>query len=125
MARVPQGGELVKNPVQGPPGFTIGNVFVLAGVPQIMRGMLQDIPHRLRTSAVVISRTLRIDGSGEGVIAAPLEAVAKAHPALSLGSYPFFGPEGYGSNLVLRGRDPGELEAALRQAGVERITPVD
>lgn len=132
MARVPEGGTLVRNPVNGPPGFQIGNVFVLAGVPSIMRGMLEDIPHRLRTSAVVLSRTLRVEGSGEGVIAAPLEAVAKAHPTLSLGSYPFFGPEGYGANLVIRGRDEGELaaavaelEAALRTAGVEKITPVD
>ncbi|WP_309092906.1 competence/damage-inducible protein A [Phenylobacterium sp.] len=125
MARVPVGGELVKNPVQGPPGFTIGNVFVLAGVPQIMRGMLEDVGPRLRGGRPVVSRTVRVEGSGEGVIAAPLEAVAKAHPAMSLGSYPFFGPEGYGSNLVLRGRDPdevatatGELIAALEAAGV-------
>ncbi|HEY9216726.1 MAG TPA: competence/damage-inducible protein A, partial [Phenylobacterium sp.] len=47
MARIPVGGDLVKNPVQGPPGFTIGNVFVLAGVPQIMRGMLEDVGPRL------------------------------------------------------------------------------
>ena len=132
MARVPEGGSLVRNPVNGPPGFQIENVFVMAGVPSIMRGMLQDIPHRLRTSAVVLSRTLRVDGSGEGVIAAPLEAVAKAHPALSLGSYPFFSAEGYGANLVIRGRDPAEIETtlaelttALREAGVERITPVE
>ena len=92
MARVPEGGDLVKNPVQGPPGFKIGNVFVLAGVPSIMRGMLEDVGPRLRTGAVVISRTVRVEGAGEGVIAAPLEAVAKAHPDLSLGSYPFFGP---------------------------------
>ena len=81
----------MKNPVQGPPGFQIGNVFVLAGVPQIMRGMLEDVGPRLRTGEVVIARTVRVEGSGEGVIAAPLEAVAKAHPDLSLGSYPFFG----------------------------------
>ena len=132
MARVPEGGTLVKNPVQGPPGFQIGNVFVLAGVPSIMRGMLEDVGPRLRTGAVVIARTLRVDGSGEGVIAAPLEAVAKAHPALSLGSYPFFSNEGYGSNLVIRGRDAGEvdatlteLEAALRGAGVTNVTLLD
>src|SRR3989344_6189690 len=53
MARVPDGGELVNNPVQGPPGFTIGNVFVLAGVPQIMRCMLQDVGPRLKGGAVV------------------------------------------------------------------------
>lgn len=132
MARVPEGGSLVKNPVQGPPGFQIGNVFVLAGVPVIMRGMLEDVGHRLKGGAVVISRTLRVDGSGEGVIAAPLEAVARAHPTLSLGSYPFFSNDGYGSNLVVRGRDAAEvdttlveLEAALREAGVQTITAVD
>ncbi|MDR3512449.1 MAG: molybdopterin-binding protein [Caulobacteraceae bacterium] len=130
MARVPEGGSLVKNPVAGPPGFQIGNVFVLAGVPQVMRGMLEDVGWRLRGGAVVIARNVRVDGSGEGVIADPLAAVAQAHPALSLGSYPFFGPEGYGSNLVVRGRDAAEVEAtvaeliaALAAAGIDRITP--
>jgi len=132
MARVPVGGELVKNPVQGPPGFTIGNVFVLAGVPAIMRGMLEDVGPRLRGGAVTVSRTVRVEGSGEGLIAAPLEAVAKAHPAMSLGSYPFFGAEGYGSNLVLRGRDPAELAgvvheliAALKDVGVDNVREID
>ncbi len=132
MARVPVGGALVKNPVQGPPGFTIGNVFVLAGVPQIMRGMLEDVGPRLEGGRPTVSRTVRVEGSGEGAIAAPLETVAKAHPDLSLGSYPFFTPEGYGSNLVLRGRDPavleavaGELIAVLREAGIERAFEVE
>jgi molybdenum cofactor synthesis domain-containing protein len=115
MARVPVGGELVKNPVQGPPGFTIGNVFVLAGVPAIMRGMLEDVGPRLRGGAVTVSRTVRVEGSGESVIAAPLEAVAKAHPAMSLGSYPFFDGTQFGSNLVLRGRDPEELAATVAE----------
>ena len=129
MARIPDGGFKVQNPVQGPPGFGIGNVFVLAGVPSIMRGMMEDVGPRLRTGAVVIARTLRVDGSGEGIIAAPLEAVAKAHTELSLGSYPFFGPDGYGSNLVVRGRDAGAVEAALAEltealkaAGVDKLT---
>ena len=132
MARVPQGGELVKNPVQGPPGFTIGNVFVLAGVPQIMRGMLEDVGWRLKGGAVVVARTVRVEGSGEGVIAAPLEAVAKAHPTMSLGSYPFYGQDGFGSNLVLRGRDPAEVEQvvaelieALTAAGIANIREVE
>jgi molybdenum cofactor synthesis domain-containing protein len=132
MARVPEGGSLVKNPVQGPPGFQIGNVFVLAGVPSIMRGMLEDVGPRLKGGAVTISRTVRVDGSGEGVIAEPLAAVARAHPTLSLGSYPFFSNEGYGSNLVVRGRDPVELastlvelEAALRAAGIANVTHLD
>ena len=113
MARVPEGGELIRNPISGPPGFCIGNVFVMAGVPQVMRGMLEDVGWRLKGGAVVLVRNVRVEGSGEGVIAEPLERVAKAHPDLSLGSYPFFGPEGYGSNLVLRGREPGELDATV------------
>jgi molybdopterin-biosynthesis enzyme MoeA-like protein len=130
MARVPVGGELIRNPISGPPGFTIGNVFVMAGVPQVMRGMLEDVGWRLKGGAVVLVRNVRVEGSGEGVIAEPLERVAKAHPDLSLGSYPFFGPEGYGSNLVLRGRVQAELDAtveelveALRGAGIEKIFP--
>ena len=132
MSRVPEGGSLVLNPVNGPPGFQIGNVFVLAGVPQVMRGMLEDVVPRLRSGAVVISKTVRIVGTGEGVIASPLEAVAKAHPDQSLGSYPFFGPDGYGTNLVVRGRDAGavdatvtELLAALQAVGVTGIKPAD
>ena len=132
MARVPVGGVLVKNPVQGPPGFTIGNVFTLAGVPQIMRGMLEDVGPRMRGGRPTVSRTVRVEGSGEGVIAAPLETVAKAHPDMSLGRYPFFGPEGYGSNLVVRSRDAdalagavGELIAALRDAGIENVREIE
>ena len=123
MARVPVGGTLVKNPVQGPPGFQIGNVFVLAGVPMIMRGMMEDVVTRVRPGQVVISRTVRVEGAGEGAIAAPLEALAKAHPALSLGSYPFYGPEGYGANLVIRGRDEAEV-AATEDALVEALAGI-
>ena len=112
MARIPEGGDLIANPVQGPPGFTIGNVFVLAGVPSIMRGMLLDVGPRMRSGAVVLSRTVRVSGFGEGLIAAPLEATAKAHPEMSMGSYPFFGDGGHGSNLVLRSRDAAQLDAA-------------
>ena len=132
MARIPVGGVLVKNPVQGPPGFTIGNVFVLAGVPVIMRGMLEDVGPRMRTGAVVLSRTVRVEGTGEGAIAAPLEAVAKAHPDMSLGSYPFFAEGLYGSNLVLRGRDAEELAGtvvelmvALEAAGITGVREVE
>jgi len=132
MARIPVGGSKVVNPVNGPPGFQIGNVFVLAGVPSIMRGMLQDVGHRLKGGKVVIARTVRVEGFGEGVIAAPLEAVAKNHPAESLGSYPFFSADGYGANLVIRGRDAEEVEAtvvelitALEAVGVKNIKRVE
>lgn len=132
MARVPVGGTLVKNPVQGPPGFAIANVFTLAGVPQIMRGMLEDVGPRMRGGRPTVSRTVRVDGSGEGQIAEPLEMVAKAHPHMSLGSYPFFSAEGYGSNLVIRGRDAAqlgqvvtELIDALRRAGIDNVREVE
>jgi molybdenum cofactor synthesis domain-containing protein len=132
MARVPVGGSLVRNAVQGPPGFQIGNVFVLAGVPMVMRGMMDDVVPRLRTGAVVISKTVRVEGAGEGVIAEPLANLAKAHPDLSIGSYPFFGPQGYGSNLVVRGRDGAlveqtvdELIVALADIGAKTIARVD
>jgi len=132
MARIPVGGSLVKNSVQGPPGFQIGNVFVLAGVPMVMRGMMDDVVPRLRTGAVVIARTVRVEGAGEGVIADPLRALAVAHPDLSIGSYPFYGPEGYGSNLVVRGRVAEEVErtveeliVALADIGARAITKVE
>jgi len=132
MARVPVGGTLVRNPVQGPPGFQIGNVFVLAGVPLIMRGMMEDVVTRLRTGKVVISRTVRVEGAGEGAIAAPLEALAKAHPNLALGSYPFFGEGGYGSQLVVRGRDEAEVAAtvdalmdALKDIGAKSVARLE
>src|SRR6202030_3807226 len=110
-------------------GFQIGNVFVLAGVPMVMRGMMDDVIPKMRTGAVVVARTVRVEGAGEGVIAEPLGALAKAHPELSLGSYPFFGPEGFGSNLVVRGRDGaegaatvGELIGVLDGVGARSIT---
>jgi len=132
MARIPVGGSMVRNSVQGPPGFQIGNVFVLAGVPMVMRGMMDDVVPRLRTGAVVIARTVRVEGAGEGVIAEPLAALAKANPDLSIGSYPFFGPGGYGSNLVVRGRDGALVERTadtlievLADIGATSIAKVD
>ena len=131
MARIPPGAAKIAHPQGGPPGFNVANVFVMAGVPGIMKGMLEDIGPRLRTGAVVHARTLRVAGTGEGVLAAPLEVVARAHRDMSLGSYPFFTPEGYGANLVVRGRDAAqvdavtaELTAALEAAGVLGVEPI-
>jgi molybdenum cofactor synthesis domain-containing protein len=134
MARVPDGGILIANPVSIAPGFQIENVFVMAGVPSIMTGMLEDVGPRLRGGTPVISRTLRVAGVGEGTIADPLAQVARAHRGLSLGSYPFFDAErkAYGSNLVIRGRSEAEvaeaaeaLSSALAEAGVPDVRPLD
>jgi len=115
MTRVPQGGTLIANPVSDAPGFQIGNVFVMAGVPRIMTAMLEDVAPRLRTGAVVHSRTVRVIGVGEGTIADTLRAAANAERALSFGSYPFgAGSDGeIGTNLVVRGRDEARLDAAI------------
>ena len=120
MARVPQGGSLIANPVTDAPGFQIGNVFVMAGVPKIMTAMLEDVAPRLKTGAVVHSMTLRVVGVGEGAIADPLRATANANRDLSFGSYPFgAGSDGeIGTNLVVRGRDRERIEVAVRELSV-------
>lgn len=114
MARIPRGGRLIANPVTDAPGFQIGNVFVLAGVPKIMTAMLDDVVPRLKTGSVVHSRTLRLEGLGEGDIAEPLAQLARANPGLSMGSYPFGSgqPGLMGTHLVIRGRDLAEVEQA-------------
>lgn len=130
MARIPQGGTLIANPVTDAPGFQIGNVFVLAGVPKIMTAMLEDVAPRLRTGAVVHARTIRVTGVGEGDVAEMLTAAARAERKISFGSYPFgHGSVGeMGTNLVVRGRDAARVEAAvealmaeLAVAGIEAV----
>jgi molybdenum cofactor synthesis domain-containing protein len=115
MARIPEGGTLIANPVTDAPGFQIGNVFVMAGVPKIMTAMLEDVAPRLRTGAVVLSRTVRVSGVGEGAVADILTAASKAEREVSFGSYPFgHGSVGeIGTNLVVRGRDEAKVEAAV------------
>lgn len=116
MARIPDGAGLIANPVTDAPGFQIGNVFVLAGVPAIMRGMLEDVAPRLPSAAVVQARAIRVTGVGEGAVADILSDAARAAPALGFGSYPFgHGTTGeIGTELVIRGRDGAAVEAAAQ-----------
>ncbi|MFT3722275.1 MAG: molybdopterin-binding protein [Hyphomonadaceae bacterium] len=117
MARIPDGAELIHNPVSAAPGFMLGNVFVMAGIPSVTRGMLQDVGHRIQGGAVVHSHTVRGMGLREGDIAEPLGALAKARPEVSFGSYPFMRLKGkateFGVNLVARSRDPDLIAASL------------
>ena len=117
MARIPAGAELIHNPVSAAPGFMLGNVFVMAGIPSVMRGMLQDVGHRIKGGAVLHAHTVRGAGLREGDIAEPLGALAKARPEVSFGSYPWMRLKGktteYGVNLVARSRDPDLIAAAL------------
>lgn len=114
MARIPDGASLIDNPVSKAPGFQLGNVFVMAGVPSIMRGMLQDIGHRIEGGAVVRARTIRAKGVPEGDIADGLGALEEAtNGVVSFGSYPWFTPEGFGVHLVARSADAAALEKAI------------
>jgi molybdenum cofactor synthesis domain-containing protein len=123
MARIPEDAELILNPVSAAPGFQLGNVFVMAGVPAVTRGMLQDVGHRIRGGAIVHSRTVRATGVREGDIAAPLGELAKATPDASLGSYPFMRLNGtqteFGTNLVARSRDRAAVDRCIdKLAGI-------
>src|SRR3954463_6202219 len=89
MTRIPAGAELVLNKVSKAPGFWIGNVIVMAGVPSIMQAMLDEVAPKLQTNAKMLSDTIRAD-LREGDIGTELGAVAEAHPQVSIGSYPFF-----------------------------------
>jgi molybdenum cofactor synthesis domain-containing protein len=119
MTRIPSGAELVPNKVSAAPGFMIGNVVVMAGVPAIMQAMLDAVAPKLRTGARIISRTIRAD-CREGDIGTELGAVARKHPEVSIGSYPFVDEvTGPNTNLVVRGRDPALVATAT--AAVEAL----
>jgi molybdenum cofactor synthesis domain-containing protein len=115
MARIPEGASLIENPVSVAPGFTIGNVHVMAGVPSVFKAMVASVLPTLAGGAPLVSKTLRVN-RGEGDIAAPLAALAEAHPALSIGCYPFQLKNGsYGANVVIRGVDEGAVGRAAQE----------
>jgi molybdenum cofactor synthesis domain-containing protein len=117
MARIPAGADLIVNKVSSAPGFRIGNVHVMAGVPSIMQAMLDEVAPTLKTGVKMLSDTVRAD-LREGDIGTPLAAVAKAHPEVTIGSYPFQDDNGGPNcNLVVRSRFPDKLAAA--KAAVE------
>jgi molybdenum cofactor synthesis domain-containing protein len=112
MARIPDGAALVTNKVSGAPGFWIGNVIVMAGVPSIMQAMLDEVGPKLKTGAKLLSETIRADAK-EGDVGTELGAIAKAHPETLIGSYPFFDEKlGPNTNIVVRSRDAGKLKEA-------------
>jgi molybdenum cofactor synthesis domain-containing protein len=119
MTRIPAGAELVLNKVSAAPGFWIGNVIVMAGVPAIMQAMLDEVAPKLKTGAKMIAETVRANAR-EGDIGTELGEIAKAHPGVIIGSYPFFDDErGPNTNVVLRARDPTMLATA--KAAVEAM----
>ncbi len=122
MARIPDGAELIDNPVSKAPGFMLGNVIVMAGVPAIMQAMLRAVTPRLRKGAKMLSDTIRVLAP-EGRIAGPLGDCQLAFPDVSMGSYPFFEDGLVGANLVLRSTNEDRLKLAKADL-IERLAPI-
>ena len=114
MAYIPVGAELVRNSVSTAPGVHIGNVFVMAGVPMIMRAMMDAIEPRLKRGAVVHAATVQAKVP-EGRIAEGLRNIQNDHKDVAIGSYPYYREDGAGVQLVARGRDAAEVETAARK----------
>jgi len=112
MARIPDTATLIDNPVSVAPGFTIGNVHVMAGVPSVFQAMVASVLPTLTGGQPLISMTLRVD-RGEGDIAGPLADLATTYDSLSFGSYPFQKDGEYGSNIVVRGQDSVLVNTAM------------
>ncbi len=115
MARIPHGAELVANPISKAPGFQIGNVIVMAGVPAIMQAMLDDVAPRLVQGVRILSEVLDAHGLPEGSYAAGLAAVAKDFPLVSIGSYPKLVDGRFHNQVVLRARDADVLARAAKK----------
>ncbi|MBK9081842.1 MAG: competence/damage-inducible protein A [Rhizobiales bacterium] len=112
MARIPAGAELVLNKVSKAPGFWIGNVIVMAGVPAVMQTMMDDVAPKLRAGVKMLVETIDSGGLPEGTYAAALGEIAAASPDLSIGSYPSFENGKFRNQIVLRGRDAEALAKA-------------
>ena len=123
MARIPDGAELIENPISRAPGFKIGNVIVMAGVPAIMQAMLDNVAPGLVKGAPVLAETIEATGLPEGLYAGALGEIAGRYATLSIGSYPSYSPSGFTNQIVVRGRDGEALATAVAEikAMVERL----
>jgi molybdenum cofactor synthesis domain-containing protein len=110
MARVPQGAELIDNPMSGAPGIRVGNIFILAGVPHIATVMLEALSGTLEGGRPVLSRTIG-SFTPESEVAEILRDVEADHPGTQIGSYPFFREGRVGANFVVRATDEALLDA--------------
>jgi len=129
MCMIPEGATLIANPVSGAPGFTIENVHVMAGVPDIMHAMLDDVLATLPGGPPMLSQTILCTLT-ESAVADGLTALQDAHPDVQIGSYPHFRAGKMGLSLVLRGPDEKRLEqvsaaliALIKDLGGEPQSP--
>ena len=112
MARIPEGATLIDNPISSAPGFTLGNVHVMAGVPAIFEAMVASVLPTLTGGDPLLSQMVDVP-RGEGEIAAALADLAARYADLSFGSYPYTRNGAYGTQLVVRGTDAARLDAAM------------
>jgi molybdenum cofactor synthesis domain-containing protein len=113
MARIPAGAELVENSISKAPGFFIGNVIVMAGVPSIMQAMLGAVADKLQTGIRMLSETIEAGGLPEGIYAETLGALQKQYAGVAIGSYPHFDGKAFSNRIVVRARDK-DLIAKVR-----------
>ncbi|MCY6380536.1 competence/damage-inducible protein A [Hoeflea prorocentri] len=113
MARMPRGASHIRNRVSVAPGFTIGNVHVMAGVPSIFQAMLDWLLPRLETGAIIHSETVDCP-YGEGTVGEGLEDIQNAHPDTVIGSYPKFDGKNYSTQIVVRSRDTQAIQRAVK-----------
>jgi molybdenum cofactor synthesis domain-containing protein len=114
MARVPQGAELIENPVSWAPGFRVGNVIVMAGVPSVMQAMLDAAAKGLETGVKLRVETIEAGAIPEGRYGDALGEIAAAHGSTIIGSYPSFADGTFRNQIVVRGRDPEKVASARR-----------
>jgi molybdenum cofactor synthesis domain-containing protein len=114
MARIPAGGVLLENTISIAPGFMIGNVVVMAGIPNVMQVMLDSATKLLRTGKRMHSTVIDLY-QPEGTIASMLEEHQKLYPEVPMGSYPFFRDGRLGTQLVLRSTEPDRLDKADKE----------
>src|SRR6201990_938046 len=113
MARIPDGAELIQSATILAPGFKIGNVIVMAGVPTIMQAMMDIVAPKLKSGVRMLSESVRANAR-EGDIGGPLRLIAIAHPETVIGSYPFLDENQKPNNTLLaRSREPEKLNAAM------------
>jgi molybdenum cofactor synthesis domain-containing protein len=120
MARMPEGADLIENPISRAPGFRIGNVYVLAGVPAVMQAMLDFAARTMKTGALMQVEVIAAGSLPEGLYGEALGAIALAHPNVAIGSYPSFRDGRFNNQIVVRGKDE-EAVAAARRAVEEMV----
>ncbi|MCE3231949.1 MAG: molybdenum cofactor biosynthesis protein [Rickettsiaceae bacterium] len=117
MTLLPQGADLIDNPISTAPGFVLGNVYVMAGIPNIMQAMMDSVKSKLKGGALMISRELKVYLT-ESTIATPLRELQERNPDLDIGSYPFVDGVRFGTSLVLRGTNEGLVNKAYEELEV-------